>query len=56
MKNDSIKLMIQHYLNPLHVYCRLIDIGLSQSIAKWSAKKYEGMIFNIFFISKENTH
>jgi len=24
----------EHYLNPLHVYCRLIDLGLSRASAR----------------------
>jgi hypothetical protein len=36
---------LQHYLNPLHVYCRLMDIGIPRSFAMLVCKLYEQMIF-----------
>lgn len=38
----------KHILNPLHVYCRLIDIGLSKSIAKTVCSFYERTLFRTF--------
>jgi hypothetical protein len=35
---------LQHYMNPLHVYCRLRDFGLSKSSAAKLGKLYEGAI------------
>jgi len=29
-----IKLARQHYLNPLHIYCRLIDVGFGRVTAR----------------------
>jgi hypothetical protein len=26
---------MQHRVNPLHVYCRLVDMGLSRKWARW---------------------
>jgi len=34
MKIKMIKSIIQHYGNPLHVYCRLIDCGFPCRDAK----------------------
>ena len=39
-----MKRLIQHHLNPLHVYCRFCELGMSQDRAwKW-AKKWEKWI------------
>jgi hypothetical protein len=34
-----------HYLNPLHVYCRLRDVGLPKSAAFFLCRFYEKVIF-----------
>ncbi|MFC1823065.1 hypothetical protein ACFL9T_10190 [Thermodesulfobacteriota bacterium] len=36
---------IKHYLNPLHVYCRLRDIGLTKGLATALCRIYERVIF-----------
>ena len=36
---------IKHYMNPLHVYCRLRDIGVSRSAAMFVCRFYERVIF-----------
>jgi len=36
---------LQHYLNPLHIYCRLVDIGIPRSIAVSFCKTYERLVF-----------
>jgi hypothetical protein len=36
---------MQHYLNPLHVYCRLRDIGIPRGVAILLCKVYERTIF-----------
>jgi len=38
-------LAIQHRLNPLHVYCRLLDRGLGRRISTSLGKSYETLIF-----------
>jgi len=32
---------IQHYMNPLHVYCRLRDLGFSKETAVFLGRVYE---------------
>lgn len=32
---------LQHRLNPLHVYCRLVDVGFSQQAARGLCGVYE---------------
>ncbi len=36
-----VKSYLQHHLNPLHVYCRLRDCGLSSSFAIRVSTAYE---------------
>ena len=38
-------LVIQHRLNPLHVYCRLLDKGLSRRSTILICRSYEILIF-----------
>jgi hypothetical protein len=38
----------QHYLNPLHVYCRLRDLRVPKGVAIFLCKFYEQAIFNHF--------
>jgi hypothetical protein len=37
----SILNKIRHYLNPLHIMCRLIDMGISRKNARLFAKRYQ---------------
>lgn len=36
---------IRHHLNPLHIYCRLICLGLSSKTALGICRVYEGRIY-----------
>jgi hypothetical protein len=38
-------LSVQHRLNPLHVYCRFLEIGLSRRISTTLCKSYERVFF-----------
>jgi hypothetical protein len=39
---------IKHYMNPLHVYCRLRDMGISRNAASFVCRLYERAIFKHF--------
>jgi hypothetical protein len=39
---------MQHIANPLHVYCRLIDCGLSEGTSKRLSMIYERYIYHYF--------
>ena len=39
---------LQHYLNPLHIYCRLLNLGLPRSVAILIGRFYERIIFSRF--------
>lgn len=36
-----MRYILQHYLNPLHIMCRLIDLGISRRTAITICRKYE---------------
>lgn len=37
--------IIRHHTNPLHVYCRLVDIGISAKTARTIARVYEILFY-----------
>ena len=43
---------IKHYMNPLHIYCRLRDIGITKGTAMFLCRIYERSIFR-HFLDKE---
>jgi hypothetical protein len=48
MGNRSIVaklLSVQHFLNPLHVYCRFLDKGISKDFSLSICKTYEIVLF-----------
>jgi hypothetical protein len=50
-------LSIQHRLNPLHVYCRLLDRGISKKLAMAAGKTYELLLFiSLSFLIKTLIH
>jgi hypothetical protein len=50
-------LSIQHRLNPLHVYCRLLDRGVSRNLAMSAGKAYERLLFiSLSFLIKTLIH
>lgn len=42
----------QHYLNPLHIFCRLREIGLPKKLAIFLSRFYERAIFNPFLVNR----
>ncbi len=40
-----LKSTLQHYLNPLHVYCRLVNLKLNRKWAKRICQLYERNIY-----------
>lgn len=43
----QIKRLLQHALNPLHLYCRLCDTGLSPAHAQRVCRLYERFVYRI---------
>ena len=42
---------VQHRLNPLHIYCRLLDRGINRRISVWICRTYEILFFTGFNFS-----
>jgi len=47
-KMEKWMLQIQHIFNPLHIYCRLVDVGLKREVAIAISKYYELLIYSWF--------
>ena len=43
---------IQHVMNPLHLYCRLVDFGMSVNFSKKLGITYE-KYFHRYFLKKD---
>jgi len=43
---------IRHYMNPLHLYCRLQDIGIETGTAVFLCRLHERSIFRPFSAKK----
>ena len=39
-------LAFQHALNPLHIYCRLLDRGMGRGLSETICKMYEALLFS----------
>jgi len=48
---QRVRNAIHHVFNPLHVYCRLKDIGLSAPMAQRVSRAYERYLFRIIIPS-----
>ena len=46
-----MKKVIQHYFNPLHLYCRMRDAGIKTQSAFMLSKIYERYIYRLIDIS-----
>lgn len=42
----KVILKLQHLLNPLHIYCRLRDLGLSPELASRICSVYERSFYH----------
>jgi hypothetical protein len=40
---------VQHYANPLHIYCRLCDLGVSRKNAKWICARIEPALKRLIY-------
>nr|HID58178.1 hypothetical protein [Desulfobacterales bacterium] len=45
---EDFVLWLQHSSNPLHVYCRLTELGISRATSISLARYYERYIFSWF--------
>ena len=44
---QRIRLALEHMLNPLHVYCRLRDMGFSGGPARVVSRTYERSVYRL---------
>jgi hypothetical protein len=44
---------LKHYMNPLHIYCRLRDLGLGKGQAAFLCRIYERKIFKKYFSTSD---
>lgn len=40
-----IRLRLQHLLNPLHLYCRLVEAGVARRLARRMSRAYERALY-----------
>jgi hypothetical protein len=45
---------LQHVANPLHVYCRLLDLGLGISVSRRIGRFYEKFLYVFLVRSMKN--
>jgi hypothetical protein len=38
-------LELQHALNPVHLYCRIVDAGVNRELAVTVSRSYEALVF-----------
>ena len=43
---------LKHYLNPLHIFCRLRDMGISKGKAAFLCQIYEQFIFRPLLVKE----
>ncbi|RLB82575.1 MAG: hypothetical protein DRH17_05405 [Deltaproteobacteria bacterium] len=43
---ERFALWLQHTSNPLHLYCRLIDMGLSRPFSMTLSRNYERLVYS----------
>lgn len=42
---EKFKLSVHHTLNPLHVYCRLVEAGIERRVGLLLSRLYEKTVF-----------
>ncbi len=45
-----MNLFIQPYLNPLHIYCRLINMGIPKKTAGYMCRWYENHVYKCLIV------
>lgn len=42
---NTLRCHLQHLLNPLHLYCRLLEAGLGEPLARRMSRAYERTLY-----------
>lgn len=45
-----VRNFFQHYLNPLHIFCRLRGVGISVIAARKMSMVYEKVLYRVFLL------
>jgi hypothetical protein len=46
----KIRMFFQHNFNPLHVFCRLKEAGVSTIVARKMSMVYEKLLYKMFML------
>ena len=46
---NTLRNFLQHTFNPVHMYCRLMDIGLDKVRARKMCRVYERFIYSVMW-------
>jgi hypothetical protein len=46
-KMARLRLVLLHSLNPLHVYCRLVSLGVNEKVGMTLSRYYEKSIYKV---------
>jgi len=44
---STLRHRLQHLLNPLHLYCRLLEAGLAEPTARRMSRAYERALYRL---------
>jgi|WetSurSiteA1Bulk_404760.scaffolds.fasta_scaffold88305_1 hypothetical protein len=44
---EKFKLLVHHSLNPLHIYCRLVEAGIDKRAGLLLSRLYEKTVFRL---------
>ncbi|MDP2848968.1 MAG: hypothetical protein Q8O35_12385 [Humidesulfovibrio sp.] len=42
---NTLRCHLQHLLNPLHLYCRLLEAGIAEPLARRMSRAYERTLY-----------
>ncbi len=48
-RRASLKAAVQHMFNPMHVYCRLVDLKIQRALALKIVHSYESLLWKRVF-------
>ena len=51
-----MRAIIKHHMNPLHVYCLLMDLEIGKGAAMFPCKIYDSTLFKHFLLKKPKMH
>jgi hypothetical protein len=49
-ESKTMRSYLQHYCNPVHIWCRLVDCGMSRERARMIAKWYQFLVWEVLYV------